>query len=148
MEVPSWNMLKIINSLRPSDIHVYICQDNMPTWMLQIMACCLFGAKPLSEPMPPYCQLDIYFSEILCQIKKFSFKENTLESVVCQSGGHLVSASMCLNYTTNKYIWTQLWCTSDCFQMKSLTRHISSTTTLELWCLRISSYFTWAIINP
>ena len=26
--------------------------------LLQIMACCLFGAKPLSKPMLGYCQLD------------------------------------------------------------------------------------------
>ena len=28
------------------------------TSLVQIMACRLFGAKPLSEPMLPYCQLD------------------------------------------------------------------------------------------
>ena len=32
-------------------------QCNIPT-LLQVMACRLFGAKPLSEPMLPYCQLD------------------------------------------------------------------------------------------
>ena len=37
------------------------------------MACRLFGAKPLSEPMLPYCQLDS--SEILFKIQKFSFQE-------------------------------------------------------------------------
>ena len=26
--------------------------------LVQVMACRLFGAKPLPEPMPPYCQLD------------------------------------------------------------------------------------------
>ena len=44
-----------INSLRPSD--AYMRQYNIPA-LLQIMACRLFGAKPLSEPMLPYCQLD------------------------------------------------------------------------------------------
>ena len=27
--------------------------------LVQIMACSLFGGKPLSEPMLEYCQLDI-----------------------------------------------------------------------------------------
>ena len=44
----------MINSLRPSD--AYKRQYNIPT-LVQIMACGLFGAKPLSEPMLPYCQL-------------------------------------------------------------------------------------------
>ena len=45
-----------INSSRPSD--AYIGQGNIPT-MLQIVVCRLFGTKPLSEPILPYCQLDI-----------------------------------------------------------------------------------------
>ena len=38
-----------LNSMRPSDASV--------NWssLLQIMACCLVGAKPLSEPMLKYC---------------------------------------------------------------------------------------------
>ena len=43
------------NSLRLSD--AYMHQYNIPP-LLQIMAWHLFGAKPLSEPMLPYCQLD------------------------------------------------------------------------------------------
>ena len=45
----------IINSLRPSD--AYMRQQFTPS-LVQIMACRLFGAKPLSEPMKEYCQLD------------------------------------------------------------------------------------------
>ena len=44
-----------VNSLRPSDAHMR--QHNIPT-LLQIMTGRLFGAKPLSEPMRPYWQLD------------------------------------------------------------------------------------------
>ena len=44
-----------INSLMPND--AYMRQYNIPT-IVQIMACRLFGTKPLSEPMLPYCQLD------------------------------------------------------------------------------------------
>ena len=32
------------------------------------MACRLFGAKPLSEPMLPYYELGAYFSEIMVKI--------------------------------------------------------------------------------
>ena len=42
----------IINSLRPRD--AYMRQETRPP-LLQIMACRLFGAKPLSEPMLEYC---------------------------------------------------------------------------------------------
>ena len=45
----------IINSLRPSA--AYMHQQSMPS-LVQIMACHLDGAKPLSEPMLEYCQLD------------------------------------------------------------------------------------------
>ena len=40
------------NSLRPSD--AYMRQSTMPS-LVQIMACRLVGAKPLSEPMLEYC---------------------------------------------------------------------------------------------
>ena len=43
-----------VNSLRSSD--AYMRQWNRPS-LVQIMACCLLGAKPLSEPMLVYCQL-------------------------------------------------------------------------------------------
>ena len=54
-------------------------QCNMPT-LFQIMACRLFGAKPSSEPMLPYCQID---RKELISVKfylkfKFSFKETHL----------------------------------------------------------------------
>ena len=45
----------LFNSLRP--IAAYMHQQTKPT-LVQIMACCLFGTKPLSEPMLIYCQLD------------------------------------------------------------------------------------------
>ena len=44
-----------INSLRPSDASMR--QQNKPS-LVQLMACRLFGAKPFSEPMLEYFQLD------------------------------------------------------------------------------------------
>ena len=47
--------------------------------LVQIMASCLFGAKPLSKPMLQYCYLDTNFSEILIEIITFSFKKMHLK---------------------------------------------------------------------
>ena len=43
------------------------------------MVCRLFIAKPLSEPMLRYCQLDPNFSEILFKIQNFSFTKMHLK---------------------------------------------------------------------
>ena len=48
---------RLINSLRLSDTYMYMRHQPRPS-LVQIMACHLFGAKPLSEPMLYYCQLD------------------------------------------------------------------------------------------
>ena len=42
------------------------------------MACRLVGAKPLSDPMLKYCQLDLqekYFHEILFEIQSFYLRK-------------------------------------------------------------------------
>ena len=44
-----------VNSLRPSDAYML---PQPRTALVEIMACRLFGAKPLSEPMLEYCQFD------------------------------------------------------------------------------------------
>ena len=49
------HIIMSINSLRPSD--AYIRQWNKPS-LVQLMACRLYGAKPLSEAMLEYFQLD------------------------------------------------------------------------------------------
>ena len=83
-----------LNSLRPSD--TYMHQYNIPT-LVQIMACHMFGNKPLSELMLPYCQLDPKEHISL----KFYFKFKSFHSRICiwkcllWNGGHFVSASMC-----------------------------------------------------
>ena len=45
--------------------------------LAEIMACRLFGAKPLSKPILDYCQT--YFSEILIKIQLFSLKKMYLK---------------------------------------------------------------------
>ena len=50
--------------------------------LVQIMACWLFGTKPLSKPMLGYCQLEIQeknLSKILIKIQNFSFTKMHLK---------------------------------------------------------------------
>ena len=64
--------------------HIYISVKH--TILLQILACCLFGTKPLSEPMMPYCQLDSteHISvKFYLNLEVFS-QGNVLENVVYQ----------------------------------------------------------------
>ena len=66
----------VLNSLRPSDIFIYT-SVNLPS-LVQKMACRLIRAKPLSEPMLPYHQLDSkeHISvKFLLKIQAFSFKK-------------------------------------------------------------------------
>ena len=67
-----------INSLRLCD--AYMRQYNIPT-LVQIMACRLFSAKPLSEPLAILSigSQRTYFSEISLKIQNFSFKEMHLK---------------------------------------------------------------------
>ena len=44
-----------VNSLKLGDTYM---QPYMQPSLVQIMACCLFGTKPLSEPMLAFCELD------------------------------------------------------------------------------------------
>ena len=82
-----------VNSLRQSD--AYMRQYNIVT-LLQIMACHLFSAKPLSEPMHSYCQLDTKEHISVNFYSRFK----SFHSVKCtwkcrlRNGGHFISASM------------------------------------------------------
>ena len=73
----SWQII-LFNSLKPSD--TYMRLYNIST-LLQILACRLFGAKPLTESMLPYYQLNPneHPSEILFKVQKFSFKEMSVK---------------------------------------------------------------------
>ena len=77
-----------VNSLSDAYLHQY----NTPT-LLQIKACRLFGTKPLSEPMLPYCQLDPKEHTSV----KFYFEFKCFHSRKCTSkrrlrnGSHFVS---------------------------------------------------------
>ena len=75
---PCW-----FNPLRPC--HAYTRQWTRPS-LVQIMACRLFGAKPLSEPMLKYCQLHpkghILMIDFFCWRSKVYIKWNAFQNVV------------------------------------------------------------------
>ena len=78
-----------VNSLRPSD--AYMRQQTRPS-LVQI-----FGAKPLSEPMMTYCQLNHKEHISMKYYLKFrSFhSRNCIWNCRLWNGGHFVSVSMC-----------------------------------------------------
>ena len=67
-----------VNSLSPSA--TYMHHQTRPS-LVQIMACWLYDAKPLSKPMVAYFQLDMgtYFNEIWIKVKN---EENEIENVI------------------------------------------------------------------
>ena len=72
-----WCIQFRVNSLRLSD--AYIRQYSIPI-LLQIMVCRLFGDKPLSEPMLPYCQLGRKEHISVKFIQNSIYQENALEN--------------------------------------------------------------------
>ena len=91
ISVRLWN-LKSLDSLRPSD--AYMHQYNRST-LVHIMANRLFGAKPLSEPMLPYCQLDPK-EHISVKFHLKSIQVNALENVICKMAA-ISSQPQCVN---------------------------------------------------
>ena len=77
---------KGINCFVVSLTHFPQRRMDMRQWtgsaLVQIMACRLFGAKPLSELIPVYCPLGTKFNEIRIKIQKSSFMQNTFTNVV------------------------------------------------------------------
>ena len=77
-----YELHELFNSLRLSGAYM---RWQPRTSLVQIMACCLFDAKPLSGPMPKYCQLgpgnklQWRFSRNL----NISIDKDAFENVVC-----------------------------------------------------------------
>ena len=85
----SISCISIINSFPPSAAYM---RQWTASALLQIMACRLFGAKPLSKPMIGYCKVDPYKQNSV----KFQSKYKTFRSRKCvwkdrlRNGGHFV----------------------------------------------------------
>ena len=78
----------------PLVMHVCISESGQHWFrsaLVQIMACRLFGAKPLPEPMLDYCQLDTWnkFQWNLNQNTKFFIHENASVNIVCKKAAIL-----------------------------------------------------------
>ena len=54
---PCWPRSQWVNSSPPSAAYMHQWNGSA---LVQVMACCLFGTKPLPEPMLTYCQLDCW----------------------------------------------------------------------------------------
>ena len=67
----------------PLVLHIYVWMGSA---LVQIMACRLFGAKPLSKPMLGYCQLEIWNRSQwnFYQNTKLSIHKNTSANTVCE----------------------------------------------------------------
>ena len=81
------------NSLKPSD--PYLRQWSRPS-LVYLMACRLFGTKPLSEPMMTYCQFDHKEHISMKHYLKFrSFHSRKCIWKDClRNGGHFVKGEM------------------------------------------------------
>ena len=116
------------------------CATYMRQWiglaLVEIMACRLFGAKPLSKPMLGYCQLHPHSSghwsaipwhpcETLIKIQNFSFTKMHLKissanrRPFCPGGDELMKASYCVFQRTQTCN-----CVSDWKWFLSTGRHI------------------------
>ena len=66
----------------------------------QVLACRLFGTKPLPEPIQTFCRLDSCKQiSVKYKLELFFFiiifiQENAFKSVVCQNGGHFVQGEV------------------------------------------------------
>ena len=76
------------NHLRPRD--AYMRQENKPS-LVQIMACRLVGAKPLSEPKMEFCQLNTWESKF-----KHFHSTKLFKNVVCEIAA-ILSRLQCVN---------------------------------------------------
>ena len=96
---------------------LYSCPAYMHQWtrssLVQIMACHLFGAKPLPQTTLTYCQLAPWEqSEILINIQKPLIHENAFENVICEMTAILFKERLvncvCHLYQHKKYVLTFL----------------------------------------
>ena len=82
-----------VNSSLPSATYMRWLTGS--AWV-QVMACCLSGAKPLPEPMLQNCQLDTWEQTLMKFESKYEifFEENVFETIICEmtailSGGEM-----------------------------------------------------------
>ena len=82
------------------------------------MACRLFGAEPLPEPMLAYCQLDSWEQiPVISNRNSIIFiRKNAFEIIVCQYGGHSVQED-----ELNEFHWRE-WAVTKAFNSHQCSR--------------------------
>ena len=113
--------------------HLSLGATHMRQWigsaLVQIMACCLFVAKPLSEPMLDYCQLETWeqnCGEILITIQNFPFTKMLLKIpsakwwLFCPVGDELTAIDMRMIWYKPRELLYEDWMTAS--PMTSLTK--------------------------
>ena len=76
---------------RPPPLNSYMRQWIGPS-LVQVMACDIFGAEPLPEPMLPYWSVDSVgtnFSKVEFESYHFHSRK-CISNAICQNGGHFV----------------------------------------------------------
>ena len=78
----------ILNSSPPSGTYM---RQGTGWALVPIMACRLFGTKPLSKPILGYCELDPYeqISVKFNQNTNIFIQENAFKNIVCETGAIL-----------------------------------------------------------
>ena len=107
--------------------HTYMHHWTRPS-LVQIILCCLFTAKPLSEPMLVNCQMR-HQGEIsvhFIQINPVHFGKWFWKCHV-QNGGHFVSASICYSARPHKIPWQIIWpfkCRKNCKIISGILKNV------------------------
>ena len=83
--------MKLFNTSPPSD--AYMSQWIGPA-LVQIMACCLFDTKPLSEPMLRHCQLDLWEHASVKVSYGIFHSRKCIGKYRLWKGGHFVQGKM------------------------------------------------------
>ena len=100
------NQKLYLNSFPPSAAYM---RQGTGSALVQAMACCLFGTKPLPEPMLIFRQLDpCEQTSVKFQSKYFFFfHENTYENVVCEMAAILSRGRWDIVYSldTSQLLW-------------------------------------------
>ena len=80
----------------------HICIRKLHHILVQIRACCLFGAKPLFEPMLAYCLLDHkkHISTKFYLKIEIAIWENALKIFICQMSA-ILTRPQCVNESSD-----------------------------------------------
>ena len=111
----------------PLVLHIYRWTGSS---LVQVRVCCLFGAKPLPEPMLAICQLDsrnIFLLNLNWSSIIF-IQENSFENVVCQNGGILSGGRWIkplIWYGLNIKMLIEYWMSTSIFLFIFLWYHFS-----------------------